>query len=170
MNQYFKHQRNLFLPTDDAGLTDGRTSCHDNCFAQVVATSASDVPLQVFLPEAVLEVILTRMKDMAEALTGRGVREAVLVVPADFDYHRRSPIWKVAADSGLDVLEIMKESEAALLARDVQIKADELGNLNEDYGDTEVVVVFNFGGSSLSVSVAFVQEWLMVKLVQSTLP
>jgi L1 cell adhesion molecule like protein len=61
-------------------------------------------------------MVLTKMKETAEAYLGTTVTSAVITVPAYFNDSQRQATKHAGAIAGLNVLEIMNEPTAAALA------------------------------------------------------
>jgi L1 cell adhesion molecule like protein len=85
--------------------------------------------------------ILARLKQMAEATTGETVREAVISVPACFGDSQREDMMKAATIAGLEATLVNAPAIGAI--------ADEF---NIEPGKKKTVLVFNFGGGTLDLS------------------
>lgn len=98
---------------------------------------------RTFRPEEVSAIILRHLKTSAEAKLGAGtVREAVISVPARFDNPAREATRRAAELSGLRVLRLINEPTAAALSYGLDRLQDE-----------QKVLVFDFGGGTLDVTV-----------------
>lgn len=93
--------------------------------------------------EELSAVILRHMKEIAEEYLGEPVTEAVISVPAYFDNEQRYATKAAAKLAGIKCDRILNEPSAAVLAK-------RYNNAEND----EYVLVFDFGGGTLDVSVA----------------
>ncbi|XP_073122046.1 heat shock cognate 70 kDa protein 2-like [Henckelia pumila] len=118
-----------------------------------VICGANDKPLIIlvynglvkqFSPEEIYSMILTKIKEMAEAFLGFTVKEAVITVPASFHFFQKKATKDAAAISGLHVLDISTDPVAAAIAY----------GLDKKYSNTwpKNVLIFDLGGGSLNVS------------------
>jgi molecular chaperone DnaK (HSP70) len=85
--------------------------------------------------------ILARLKQMAEANAGEKVSEAVITIPACFNDSQREDMMKAAEIAGLRARLVNEPAVGAI--------ADEL---TRESGETRTVLVFDFGGGTLDLS------------------
>merc|ERR1711957_717139 len=78
-----------------------------------------------FKAEEISSMILTKMREVAEAYLGKEVKNAVVTVPAYFNDSQRQATKDSGAISGLNVLRIINEPTAAAIAYGLDKKGDE---------------------------------------------
>ncbi len=104
-----------------------------------------------FSPEQISSMVLTKMRQTANAFIGQEVKDAVITVPAYFNDSQRQATKDAARIAGLNVLRIINEPTAAALAYGLDKKSD--GELN--------VLVFDFGGGTHDVSLLTLEDGLL---------
>jgi len=100
-----------------------------------------------FKAEEISSMVLTKMKDIAEAYLGKEVKNAVVTVPAYFNDSQRQATKDAGSISGLNVLRIINEPTAAAIAYGLDKK-----------GDEKNVLIFDLGGGTFDVSLLTIEE------------
>merc|ERR1711939_940968 len=103
---------------------------------------------KTFAAEEISSMVLTKMKETAEAFTGKDVKDVVVTVPAYFNDSQRQATKDAGAIAGLNVLRIINEPTAAAIAYGLEKKGQ--GEQN--------VLIFDLGGGTFDVSLLTIDD------------
>jgi molecular chaperone DnaK len=101
-------------------------------------------------PPEVSAIVLTTMREIAEAFLGEKVTEAVVTVPAYFDDAQRQATKDAGKIAGLEVKRIINEPTAAALAYGLDKK------------EAERIAVYDLGGGTFDISILEIRAGVFI--------
>uniref|UniRef100_A0A8C5PHD9 Heat shock protein family A (Hsp70) member 14 n=1 Tax=Leptobrachium leishanense TaxID=445787 RepID=A0A8C5PHD9_9ANUR len=115
--------------------------------------------LKFVSPEDVAKLIFSKMKETAQSALGSDVNDVVITVPFDFGENQKKALGEAAASAGFNILRMIHEPSAALLAYGIG-QDSPAGKSN--------VLVYKLGGTSLSVTMIEVNSGIYRVLATKT--
>ncbi|XP_048466190.1 heat shock 70 kDa protein 14 [Rhincodon typus] len=110
-------------------------------------------------PEEVMKLIFAKMKETAQSALGSDANDVVITVPLDFGKNQKNILRQAAQAAGFNVLRLIHEPAAALLA---------FGVGQESPTEKSNALVYKLGGSSLSVTIVEINSGMYRVLASHT--
>ncbi|XP_047983677.1 heat shock cognate 70 kDa protein-like [Salvia hispanica] len=134
------------MVTSDMKLWPFKVIPHPNIDKPMIEVSYKGEKRQ-FSAEEISSMVLSKMKDVAEAYLGSSVKNVVITVPAYFNDSQRRATKDAGNIAGLNVVRIINEPTAAAIAYGL----DKGGSVAKN------VLIFDLGGGTFDVCVATIE-------------
>ncbi|XP_028670924.1 heat shock 70 kDa protein 14 [Erpetoichthys calabaricus] len=115
--------------------------------------------IKLVSPEEVAKLIFNKMKETAQSALGSDVNDAVITVPFEFGVEQKNALRHAAEAAGFNVLRLIHEPSAALLA---------YGIAQDTPSGKSHALVYKLGGTSLSVTLIEVNSGIYRVLATQT--
>lgn len=129
-------------PETDAHKAESKcpvVSKEDKLYYEITAGEQS----KLVTPDSAAKLVLEKMRETAQSALASDVTDAVITVPFEFTQAQKTALRESAEAAGFNVLRLIHEPSAALLAY----------NIGQDYPSGKShVLVYKLGGTSLSVT------------------
>lgn len=106
-----------------------------------------------FTPEQIIGVVMAKLRDTAVEKIGEEVGYAVVAVPSGFNDHQREAVKDAGATVGLEVLRVVNEYAAAVIAYGLDLTEGE-----------ENFIVMDLGASKTDTTVVYIDQGVMEPL------
>ncbi|CAI9092417.1 OLC1v1027647C3 [Oldenlandia corymbosa var. corymbosa] len=158
---YWRHDRVEIIVNDQGNrttpsyvaFTDTERLIGDAAFNQVAFNPTNTIfgEEKHFAAEEISAMVLTKMKQIAEAYIGSEVKDAVVTIPAYFDHSQRQATIDAGEIAGINILSTINEPTAATIAYGLE-------NSSSITGKKRTVLIFDLGGGTFDVSILTVKS------------
>ena len=164
LEEYFSFINDIFWASDAKRLigrrySDASVQSDAKLWPFKLSSGPADKPMitvqykgeeKQFAAEEISSMVLTKMKEIAEAYLGTTIKYAVVTVPAHFNDSQRQATKDAGVISGLNLMRFVNGPSAAAIAYGLDKKASSVGEKN--------VLIFDLGGGTFDVSLLTIEE------------